>query len=75
VGAGYLHFSQVWPLVNEQFLPRLEAARRVVAVEGNNLGQFATLIRRETGFEIRDRIACYDGRPIGPEYILRGLGR
>jgi 2-oxoglutarate ferredoxin oxidoreductase subunit alpha len=75
VAAGYLHFSQVWPLVNDRFLPRLEAARRVVAVEGNNLGQFATIIRRETGFEIREKILRYDGRPIGPEYILRGLGR
>ena len=48
--SGWLHFAQVWPLLGEQFVGRLSAARRVVMVESNNLGQFARLIRRETGF-------------------------
>mgnify|MGYP000504191483 CR=1 FL=1 len=71
--AGWLHFSQVWPLVKKQFLPRLQKARRVVAVEGNFTGQFARLIRRETGFETSEKILRYDGRPVTPEFILRGL--
>jgi 2-oxoglutarate ferredoxin oxidoreductase subunit alpha len=33
----------------------------------------ARLIRRETGFEIREKILRYDGLPITPEYILREL--
>lgn len=74
VPTGVLHFSQVWPLVPEQFVARLESAARVVAVEGNATGQFARLIHSETGFRIEDRIARYDGLPFTPEYILRGLG-
>ena len=69
-----LYFSQVWPLVPEQFLSALQGARRVVSVEGNATGQLARLIRQETGFEIRDRVGRYDGLPITPEYILRELG-
>jgi 2-oxoglutarate ferredoxin oxidoreductase subunit alpha len=69
-----LHFSQVWPLVPEQFLPHLEQAREVVGVESNAFGQFARLIRRETGFAIQRQVLRYDGLPMTPEYILRELG-
>ena len=33
-------------------------------------GQFARLIRRETGFHIADTVLRYDGLPLTPEYIL-----
>ncbi len=66
-----LYFPQVWPLVQEQFLPALQEARRVVSVEGNATGQLARLIRQESGFEIKDRVSRYDGLPITPEFILR----
>jgi 2-oxoglutarate ferredoxin oxidoreductase subunit alpha len=70
---GVLHFSQVWPLVPTQFIGFLQAARQVVSVEGNATGQFAGLIRRETGFEIKRQIGRYDGLPITPEFILRDI--
>jgi len=70
---GVLHFSQVWPLVPNQFIHFLPGAREVAAVEGNALGQFAGLIRRETGFEIKRQIGRYDGLPITPEFILREI--
>jgi 2-oxoglutarate/2-oxoacid ferredoxin oxidoreductase subunit alpha len=68
---GALHFSQVWPLVPEQFLPFLEEAEEVVCVEGNATGQLAGLIRKETGFLITKKVLRYDGLPITPEYILK----
>ncbi len=71
--AAVLHFSQVWPLVAEQFLERLQKTKKVVMVEGNALGQMARLIRRETGFKFPKIIGRYDGLPITPEYILDHL--
>lgn len=68
-----LCFSQVWPLLPEQFLAHLQSAGQVVMVEGNACGQMARLIRRETGFEIQRQIRRYDGLPITPEYILQAL--
>lgn len=68
-----LHFSQVWPLAPEQFIERLRNAGSVVCVEGNAFGQLARLIRRETGFEIEERVSRYDGLPVTPEFILREL--
>ncbi len=71
--ASTLHFSQVWPLVSEQFLGHLEEAGQVVCVEGNATAQLARLIHRETRFSVHRRINRYDGLPITPEYIMRVL--
>ena len=70
-----LCFSQVWPLAPEMFMRHIQSAKKVFCVEGNAFGQFARLIRRETGFEITNRILRYDGLPITPDYILKELGR
>lgn len=70
-----LSFSQVWPLVAEQFLPRLRQAKRVVAVEGNAHGQFRRLIRRETGFLADSLIGRYDGLAFDADYIIEHLNR
>jgi 2-oxoglutarate ferredoxin oxidoreductase subunit alpha len=68
-----LHFSQVWPMVPDQFIRHLERAKKVICVESNATGQLAQLIRRETGFLIEKRVLRYDGLPLTPEYILRNL--
>jgi 2-oxoglutarate ferredoxin oxidoreductase subunit alpha len=70
---GTLVFSQVWPLISEQFMPALQEARTVVCVEGNATGQMAGLIRRETSFYIEKRVLRYDGLPHTAESILREL--
>ena len=72
---GVLHFSQVWPLVPDQFLPRLQQAKEAICVEGNAFGQFARLIRRETGFEFKKQIHRYDGLTVTPEFIHGELKR
>lgn len=71
--AAVIHFSQLWPLVPEQFIHLLEEAGQVISVESNATGQFANLIRRETGFQISKRILRYDGLAITPEFILRAI--
>ncbi len=68
-----LHFSQVWPLMPEQFMRKFEEARQVVCIESNATGQMARLIRRETGFQIENKVLRYDGLPLTPESILREL--
>lgn len=70
-----LHFSQVWPLIPDQFLGSLQDARQVIGIESNANGQLARLIRRETGFKIKKKVLRYDGLPITPGSILRELNR
>lgn len=66
-----MHFSQVWPLDPEQFMDRLEAAGRVICIEGNATGQFAQLLRQQTGFSVSENILRYDGLPFSASYILQ----
>jgi len=63
----------VWPMIPGQFIGYLESARNVVFVEGNAFGQLARLIRRETGFQVKNKVLRYDGLPITPEFMLREL--
>ncbi len=71
--AAVLHFSQIYPLKEDQFMPRLKAAKTVIGVEGNATGQFAGLLARETGFRINDLVLRFDGRALTPGYILGAL--
>lgn len=71
--AAVLHFKQVYPLREEQFMEYLEAAGEVVAVEGNATGQFARLVAQETGFQVGGQILRFDGRPFTPQFVLKGL--
>lgn len=68
-----LSFGQVWPLMPEHFFGRLKKAKRVIVVEGNATGQFARLLRRETGFAADGVIGRYDGLVLDAEYILEKL--
>ena len=72
---GTCHFGQLWPFDEQQFLPAFENAGMVVFVESNAAGQFAKLIRRETGFAAARLVLRYDGLPITPEYILSQLAK
>jgi len=68
-----LHLSEVWPFPSEHVAKELKKAKRSVSVESNATGQVAHLIRAETGIEVNSRILRFDGRPISPQYIIRGF--
>lgn len=71
--AAVLHFSQVYPLDPAQFMDQLTTATAAVCVEGNSTGQFAQLIRRETGFLFPKKVLRYDGLPFTATHILDKL--
>ncbi len=71
--AAVLHFSQVFPLVPDAFLPILARAGRTVMVEGNFSGQLARLIRRDTGYVFDHSVRRYDGLPFTAASILERL--
>ena len=74
VVANALHFTDIWPFP-EQGVQAVLAARYLVAVEGNLTGQFARLVRAETGRKADELIGRDDGRPLTPGYILSRLER
>jgi 2-oxoglutarate/2-oxoacid ferredoxin oxidoreductase subunit alpha len=70
---GVMSFRQLWPLDPGQFLSVFEKAGRVVMVEGNYSGQFAGIVRKETGYTPDAHIRRYDGLPFTAGYIVRAL--
>ncbi len=70
VSIGMLHFTEIFPfplLEKFDFLKLLKKVRHSICVENNAIGQFAHLLRAETGFEFKYKINKYDGRPFTVE--------
>jgi 2-oxoglutarate ferredoxin oxidoreductase subunit alpha len=63
-------FVDLFPFPGEAAQEALRSAGRLVSVENNATGQFATLLRASTGIEVDQAIHRYDGRPFSPQYIL-----
>ena len=72
-----LHFSEIYPLPSSKplpgrekenkkmnFLEILRNAKKTICIEQNATGQFARLVKVETGYEFDAAINRYDGRPF-----------
>ncbi|MDD4496532.1 MAG: 2-oxoacid:acceptor oxidoreductase subunit alpha [Methanosarcinaceae archaeon] len=71
-----LHFSEIYPLPEPEgfdFLAILKNAGLAICVENNATGQFAKLLRAETGFEFTCQINRYDGRPFTAEKLVEEI--
>jgi 2-oxoglutarate ferredoxin oxidoreductase subunit alpha len=67
-----LHFAQVWPIAPEAEA-LLARAKYVFVVEGNATGQFAALLRRETGRCADASVRTWKGLQFSVEEVRRGL--
>ena len=72
-GLAFLFCPQVWPLP-ETVAGHLARARRIIAIENNQVGQFADLLQRETGARIATRILKYNGMPFAVEELVARIG-
>jgi 2-oxoglutarate ferredoxin oxidoreductase subunit alpha len=68
----FLHFSQVYPLHGSTAGMLLRAEKRII-IENNFSGQFARLIKQETGLDFHERILKYDGLPFMLEDLISRL--
>jgi len=62
-----LHFSELYPFPSTNifdYLNILKNAKLSICIENNATGQFARLVKSETGYEFSARINRYDGRPF-----------
>jgi len=70
-GLAVMHVPQPWPL-HPSVGELLGRARRIVVVENNATGQFARLLRAETGYR-SESVLKYDGSAFSVEELARGL--
>jgi 2-oxoglutarate ferredoxin oxidoreductase subunit alpha len=67
-----LHFPWVHPL-HPSAKAILSRADDIVLAENNSTGQFAELLLRETGVQIRKRVLQYNGMPFSVEGLAKRL--
>ncbi|MEN6479634.1 MAG: 2-oxoacid:acceptor oxidoreductase subunit alpha [Anaerolineales bacterium] len=70
--ANLVQFVDLWPLPVDAVREALSATKRLVCIETNATGQFAHLLRAETGLRA-ESLLRYDGRPLTAGYILAHL--
>jgi 2-oxoglutarate ferredoxin oxidoreductase subunit alpha len=71
-----LHFSEIYPfpLIEKfDYLSILNNAKLAICIENNATGQFARLMKSETGYEFKTKINKYDGRPFALDGLLGEL--
>ncbi|TAN38199.1 MAG: 2-oxoacid:acceptor oxidoreductase subunit alpha [Nitrospirae bacterium] len=69
---GMLHFSELSPFPSAEafdYPGLLRKAKNTLCIENNATGQFARLLRAETGFECSGLLSRYDGRPFTLETL------
>jgi len=67
-----LHFSEVYPFPSGEgfnYMRLLQKAKHSICIEHNATGQFARLMKAETGFEFTSHIRKFDGRPFTVETL------
>ena len=67
-----LHFTDLYPLPKSTEV-LIKKCYHLLLVECNQSGQFAKLLRQETGIYIKDKLLKYDGKPFWPEEIIDKL--
>jgi 2-oxoglutarate ferredoxin oxidoreductase subunit alpha len=75
-GVAMLHFSELQPFPGTgkfDYLAFLERAKLTVCVEQNATGQFARLMKSETGYEFTEQVLRFDGRPFTIEGLVKEL--
>ena len=70
IETGFYHFTHLYPLDKEKVSLLFEPKKRYILVENNSLGQLGKILAMETGFEIKEKILRYDGRPINAKEIV-----
>lgn len=70
---GALLFSDVWPLPLKKLHKYVPNAKRIINVEQNATGQFASILMEAAGVHCDSSILKYDGRQISAEEIVDAI--
>lgn len=69
------HFLQMWPLQAETVREAIGDRRRIVCIEGNARGQFASVLREIGAISVCELLTKYNGMPFTGQEIVRRVSR
>jgi 2-oxoglutarate ferredoxin oxidoreductase subunit alpha len=70
---GFMQLRMLHPLPNKYVAETLTAARRVIDIEGNYLGQLGGILKEEAGVQVGFYVLKYTGRPITTTEVYAAL--
>ena len=70
---GYLHYEYIYPLKTAKLEELISTEKRIILIENNQTAQLGNLIKEQIGFDFREKLLKYDGRPFFIEDILNFL--
>lgn len=74
VNSAFIHFNHIYPLDVGKTKELLNMQdKKYILIENNSWGQFGKLLKMETGFEFKEKLLRYDGRPVTVEEIVKKL--
>ncbi len=71
IKVNYLQLITISPFPSEEILKHLSSKKPKLIIENNITGQLASVIRENTGVEIKHKLLKYDGRPFYAEEIVQ----
>lgn len=69
---GFLYFKQVYPL-NKTILQYFHNVKKIISVENNFTGQFASLLRQELDITVDKKILKYNGLTFSVEELVEKI--
>lgn len=70
ISCNFLHCLCPLPLHKGDFFTFIKKSKRLISVENNYTGQFASLLQENLCIEIKERLLKSDGRPFFPHEIV-----
>ena len=69
----YLHYEYIYPTKTEFLQKLIDENKRIVLIENNQSGELGNLLSKETGYEFKEKLLKFNGRPFFIEDILEYL--
>lgn len=68
--SAFIHFNHISPLDTKKVAELFNQNKEYILIENNSWGQFGKLLKMEIGFDFKEKLLRYDGRPITAEEIV-----
>ena len=73
INVNLLQIHLIWPFPSEAVTRILQKAKTVINIEMNYSAQMASLIRRETGLQMKHNVLKWNGRPMSETEIFNAV--
>lgn len=72
---GYISYEYIVPLKTNTLMKLANEGKRLILIENNQTGQLGKLIKEKCGYEFKEKLLKYDGRPFFADDILDYLNK